>query len=78
MTPPAIPNPAKTPVIPQLVKVAKVEPATTFPIPACTPAATEPAAMPEEVKPAAVNPAPTDATPAPVAAVPIKAFSVLL
>lgn len=34
-----------------LWRVAKAEPAATFPILACTPAATEPAAMPLDVKP---------------------------
>lgn len=48
-------------------RVAKIEPAATFPVPAWMVAAVDPAAIPEEVKPAYVMPAETAATVATVA-----------
>ena len=52
-------------------KVAKAEPATTFPMEAWTPAATDPAAIPEDVNPAAVIPPAAAAVIPPAAAVPL-------
>ena len=55
--PPVVPIIAIAPVAPRDWAVAKAEPAATFPIPACNPAANDPAAIPELVKPSEVAPA---------------------
>lgn len=61
---PKTPSVAIAPVAPRDWAIENALPATTFPIPACIPAATLPAATPLEVNPA------TDKAVAPVATVP--------